>query len=1107
MESVAAWLEALGLSEYARRFAEHDIDLAALRDLTEEDLKELGVSLGHRRRLLRAIAELRAVAPAPIGRAERRQLTVMFCDLAGSTALSARLDPEDTREVIRAYQQACAAVIRAYDGFVAKFMGDGVIAYFGYPRAHEDDAERAVRAGLDMVAAIGRLETRAGAPLQARVGIATGAVVAGDLVGEGAAQEQAVVGDTPNLAARLQDLAEPASVVIAAATRRLIGGLFAVRDLGRHELKGYHAPVQAWAVDGAAASDSRFEAVRAAHLTSFVNREAETGVLLELQRRAWRGEGQVALLTGEAGIGKSRIAAWLADRLVAEPHTRLRFQCSPYHSSSALHPFVSQLDYAAGFKPEDGAGKRLEKLEAMLAEWTSDVAMVAPFFASLLSIDADGCYPALGLSPGQQRRRILAALLDRFEALARREPVLVLFEDAHWSDATSLELLDQAVDRIRDLPLLIVVTARPEFAAAWSGRPNVSTIALGRLHPDHARAMVEPVTGGRALPAEVMEQIIAKTDGIPLFVEKLTKAVLESGLLVEEAEGYSLAGPLPPLAIPATLQDSLRARLDRLDAVRDVAQVGAAIGRSFSHAMVAEISGLAEAPLGAALARLIDAELVYQAGTPPEALYTFKHALVQDAAYDSMLRSRRQVLHARIVHVIETRFPELVESQYDVLAEHCARADLGERAIDYWLKAGERSLQRSHMAEAVTHFRAALAALASRPDGTERRRRELDGETGLAQALIGAKGYGAPETMEAWRRAHDLAAAVGDAHQRFAINYGLWVGQYAQGYLATIGALAAECLRAAVADDDGVQLCVAHRMAGIAYLVTGDFASARVHCARSVECYDPARHGALARQFGHDLLAAARSFEGLSLWALGYPDQARRALDAVLAHVRGLGHAPSIAYTYWHAGILGALMLGDEALVGEHAAALLAVAGKHGLGLWERWGQIAEGWFRARAGGQAVEQMRFALQGVRKTGHRIYETTVLGLLGGAQAMAGDVDAGLASIGEGIALAEGTRQLYWLAELYRLQGGLRLKRNPADRRGAEAALRQAVTVARGQRAPSWELRAALDLARLLAAENRAAEALALLEPLWHGFTEGFETRDLRAAQALLAELRR
>jgi class 3 adenylate cyclase/ABC-type transport system involved in cytochrome c biogenesis ATPase subunit len=867
MQSVATWLQSLGLAEYAERFAEQHIDLAVLRDLTEEDLRELGVSLGHRRRLLRGIADLRAAAAA---RVERRQLTVMFCDLAGSTALSARLDPEDTREVIRAYQQACAAVVRAYDGFIAKFMGDGVIVYFGYPRAHEDDAERAVRAGLDMVARIGRLETRAGVPLQARIGIATGPVVAGDTVGEGPAQEQAVVGETPNLAARLQDLAEPASVVVSAATRRLLGSLFTLRDLGPRELKGYDTPVHAWAIEGAAPSDSRFEAVRAAQLTSFVNRTGETARLLELQGRAWRGAGQVVLLTGEAGIGKSRIAAWLADRLVAEPHTRLRYQCSPYHSSNALHPFISQLDYAAGFKPEDAMDKRLDKLEAMLAEWTNEVAAVAPLFASLLSIDAAGRYPPLGLSPGQQRRRILAALLDRFEALARREPVLLIFEDAHWSDATSLELLDRAIDRIRDLPVFAIITARPEFGAAWSGRANVSTMALGRLHPDHARAMIEPVTGGRALPPEVMEQIIAKTDGVPLFVEELTKAVVESGLLVADGEGYRLAGPLPPLAIPATLQDSLRARLDRLDAVRDVAQVGAAIGRSFSHAMVAAVSGFAEAPLCAALARLIDAELLYQSGEPPDAVYIFKHALVQDAAYDSMLRSRRQVLHARIVHVVETRFADLAESECDVLAEHCARAGLAEKAIDYRLKAGQRSLRRSHMAEAATHFRAALAALAARPESAERRRREFEGQTGLAQALVAAKGYGAPETMEAWHRAHDLAAAVGDAQQRFAITYGLWVGQYAQGQVATAGALAAESLRSAEAAQDRVQLCVAHRMAGIASYATGDFAEAYAHCRRAVECYDPPRDGVLAREFGHDLLAAALSFAGLSLWPLVY---------------------------------------------------------------------------------------------------------------------------------------------------------------------------------------------------------------------------------------------
>ena len=830
-------------------------------------------------------------------------------------------------------------------------------------------------------------------------------------------------------------------------------------------MKCFSAPVQAWQVVRASTYESRFDALRSRNV-SLVGRNDEMKLMMRHWRRAQAGEGCSVLISGEAGIGKSRIAASLSERIAGQGDTRLNYQCSAYHSNSALYPMIRQLERAAGFAPDDSVEQRLDKLERMLTIAVPDAAAIAPLFAALLSIPVGGQYPPLNLTAAQQRRKIFEAFLAQIEGLARKNPVLVLVEDVHWADATSLELLDQVIERISTLPVLVTMTCRPEFEPRWAGRPNFSSLSVGRLDQQYARALIEQVTKGYALPEEVLDQIVTKTDGIPLFVEELTKTVIESQLVVRDGGSLRVDGVLPPLAIPATLKDSLMARLDRLAPVAQVAQAGAAIGRNFSYAMIAAVSRQSDESLCAALRSLIDAELIFEHGTPPNSTYIFKHALIQDAAYDSMLRSRRHILHTRIVLAIESHFPEMIESVPEVVAQHCARAELTEKAIDYLTRAGKRSLGMSSLAEAVSHFKAAIALLGTQPESTERRRQELSCQTAMAQALIGAKGYGAPETMAAWQRGYELAIAVGDGQQSFAVTYGLWVGKYAQGQLATIDALAEQCLRAAESVGDRTQRCVANRMTGIAHFIVGNFTLGVEYCTRAVELYDRSAHPPLANQLGHDLLVAGLCFKALSLWPLGQTAAARRAMEAALAHAKGLGHGPSLAYSHWHAGIIGGLMLGDEVAVAEHADALVTLSAKQGLTLWGAWGRVAQGWVKARSGGGAVAvaQVRAGLDAARQTGNRIYETTVLAMLGDAQAAAGDVDAGVASIAEGIEFAEASRQLYWLVELYRLRGAL-LAKGRGDKPGATAAFRQALAVAQRQKAASWERRAAADLAAL------------------------------------------
>jgi class 3 adenylate cyclase/predicted ATPase len=1112
MQQIVDWLEKLGLAEYAQRFADNAIDLSVIRDLTEQDLKDLGVLLGHRRKMLRAIASLDTLAPASVqtatepalrDEAERRHLTVMICDLVGSTALSARLDPEDMRAVIDAYHAACARITRSYDGFLAEFRGDGILAYFGYPVAHEDDAERTVRAALDIIAAVARLETLAAEPLAVRIGIATGVVVIGDLSREGGLREHAVVGDTPNLAARLQALAAPGTVVVAASTRRLLGDLFHLRDLGRHELKGIAEPVAAWAVEGVSDSESRFEAVRAAALTDLIGREDEIDFLMERQRLAWKGEGQVVLISGEPGIGKSRLAAALAEHIASEPHTRLRYQCSPYHTNSALHPFITQLERAAGFKADDTSEQRLDKLEALLAMGASRIEGVAPLFASMLSIPFGERYPPLVLSPTQQRRRTLAALLDQFEGLARRQPILLVFEDAQWADATSLELLDLTVERVRQLPVLALFTSRPEFEPPWVDLPNVGTLTLGRLEGNDVESMVARVTGGRLLPVEVMKQIVAKTDGNPLFVEELTKTVLEAGILVEDAEGYRLDGPLPPLAIPATLQDSLMSRLDRLAPVREIGQIGAAIGRDFSYSLLRAVTGRDETALTHALAQLEQAELVFRRGEPPEAVYSFKHALVRDAAYESLLKSRRQQLHGQIARALEERFADIVASQPEIAAHHFTEAGLVERAVDYWLKAGQHAARRSANAEALNHLARGLELLPNIADRTLRNKSELLLQTSLGHSLRATKGWSVESVKRAYTRALQLCKESGFDEHTLPAVFGLWTWNFLRAALGEAQALAENLVNTAENADDPVFKVLAYEALGFTSFARGNFPAAHAALERSISMCEDNKAAAYLDLSAQDPRVHVRLYDGMALWLLGYPDQALRTCAEARRYADNSRHPFSEAMARTISLRVHQLR-GEAAVVAREVAAAIELCKEHGFVHYLAMAMILGGWASAQQGefDKGIAEIREGLEKERATDALLLESYTLGLLADACIRSQRYGQALDFLDQAQSrLNEETSERFYAAEIYRLLGET-YARSHRDLDRAEHYMRKGLEVAREQKAKSLELKVCMSMYDLYELRHDAGKYRSQLGEIYGFFSEGLDTMDLVRARARL-----
>jgi class 3 adenylate cyclase/tetratricopeptide (TPR) repeat protein len=1111
---VRKWLEDLGLGKYVEVFLANDVDLDVLRDLDEGDLERLGLSLGHRKKVLRAIAELDGMPTAearpaqaiwkagkslPVV-AERRQLTVVFIDLVGSTALSAQLDPEDMREIIRDYQNTVAGEMARFEGHIAKFMGDGVFAYFGWPKAHEDEAERAVRAGLAVTRAMTRLRTPAGKALQARIGVATGLVVVGDLIGEGAAQEEAVVGDTPNLAARLQGAAEPGMVVIAEATRHLVGDLFVLQELGTQTFKGIAQPTPAFAVVAERPLESRFAARQAGSLTPIVARDQELALLVERWGQAKSGEGQMVLLSGEAGIGKSRLTETLVDALSGEPHVLLRYQCSPYHVDSALYPAIQQIAHAAGFVEDDSLERRLDRLETLLARATDDISEAAPLMASLMGLDGSSRYGPLTLSPQQRRNRTLAILIDQVTGLASREPVLWVIEDVHWIDPTTLELIECALDRVPGTSVFVLITARPTFAASFGSHPVVTRLALNRLGREATLSIINRVARGKRLPEPLLDEIASKTDGVPLFVEEMTKAVLESGMLREAVDDYRLDGSLSALAIPTTLHDSLMARLDRLQPVKEVAQIASVIGRSFDHRTIAALSGHSEDEITEAMRQLVEAELVFRRGTPPDATYLFKHALVRDAAYESLLKARRLTLHARLLEVLEATGGAAPQ----VKAQHAEAAGLSERALDYWEQAGMQAMARPAYKEAIANLENAIRLCRTMGEERHWKRREQAIQLQLGQALIANQGYQAAATLRVFERALELADQIGDVSLQLPALFGLWAGHHiagtGSGELAQRYAVIAE-----TQPDTGSQL-VGLRMLGLECFYGGRFQESLALIEKSLKSYDPTAHHDLALRFGHDPRAASANYKAWNLWHLGFPDQAFWTFEDNLRWTREVNHANTTGLVLCM-GTMTNIWLRRPAQVETAAREALRLAEEMTLALWHAWSRIHLGW--ALSDGDAargLEEIEAGLREAHQIGAGRYEPYHLGIAADAYARAGRYDEARSSIAKAfMGLSLGHHSAF-AADLYRTRAMLLLRIDRGERGAATAHLGRALDIARQQNAPSLQLRAARDLARLFAEQGERRQAVDLLAPIFSGFREGFDTPDLIEAKALLDDLR-
>jgi class 3 adenylate cyclase/predicted ATPase len=1058
--------------------------------------------------------------------AQRRQLTVMFCDLVGSTALSEQLDPEDLREVMFAYRDACSRVINRFEGYIAQFLGDGLMVYFGYPVAHEDDAHRAVRAGLGIVEAIKNLnpslEKGRGVKLAVRLGVHTGLVVAGDMATGEQLQPKAVVGETPNVAARVQSLAEPDSIVISQATHRLVQGYFDLRNQGAHSLKGISKPVEIYQVLSESSARTRLDVAAVTGFTPLVGREKEWNAMVSLWEQAKNGSGQVALLSGEAGIGKSRLVHKLKEQVAQEPGAWLTpCQCLSHYQNSALYPIIDLLErLVLGFEREDTHQQKLSKLEGWLVQYGFSLPETTPLFASLLSIPLGGTYPPLNLTSEQIKQKTFQALLTVLLKRAALQPLLFVMEDLHWADSSTLDLLSQLIDQAPAARICLLLTFRPEFRPPWAMNSYMTHFTLSRLPHAQTEAMIGRLTQGKALPPEVVKDLVMKTDGVPLFVEELTKMVLESGLLKEQEGRFELSGPLPPLSIPTTLQDSLLARLDKLATVKEVLQLAATIGQEFTYIVLRAVSQLDDLALQYELGRLVDAELIYPSGFPPEARYVFKHALIQDAAYQQQLKSRRQISHQRIAQVLEKEFSDTAETQPELVAHHYTEAGLAEQAIPYWLKAGRRAMERSANVEVINHLTKGIELLKKFEETPERIRQELEFLTALGPAQQALKGFGAPEVRQTYSRARELGQRISEARgamdhiakdagareldQIFPAMWGVWYFYAIYPELKKGKELAEQLVTLARDLQDPALLLVAYRTLGSTLFAYGEPAQALEVLKQGIELYDPQKHRSLAFVYGQDIGVVCRGWVAWSLLLLGYPDQAAKmALEAIdmareLSHPLTLAYALAVgSYTYLLLQkIEQARKLAQESfeLSGEQGFVFFYTHSAMILGVLADADQIEQGVTQTRGGMAGLEAAGAALL---LPVHQIGLAEIFASLG-------KIEDGLAIVAEGLALIERGDEHIWEADLYRAKGDVLLLKGENESE-VEDCFQHAISIAKQQSTKLYELRAAMSLSRLWQKQGKAEEAHNLLSEIYSWFTEGFDTADLKEAKALLESL--
>jgi class 3 adenylate cyclase/predicted ATPase len=1043
--------------------------------------------------------------------AERRQLTVMFCDLVDSTRLSSQLDPEDWRDVVRAYQQVCTEVIQRFGGHVAQLLGDGLLIYFGFPVAHEDDAQRAVRTGLGILAAIedlnSRLQHATGIQLAVRLGIHTGLVVVGEMGSQGK-QELLALGQVPNVCSRIQGLAAPNTIAMSAATYRLVQGYFECQDLGTQTLRGVTASMRLYQVLSESGATSRLDVAQPRGLTPLVGRESEVTLLLERWEHVKAGQGHVVLLTGDAGIGKSRLVQVLKDHVVNEPHTRWECRSAEYYQNTALFPLVDLFQRLLQFQVEDTPNEKLGKLEHALSQYRLPVEESVPLFAPLLSLSIpENRYPPLDLSPQRQRQKTLETIVAILLELAERQPVLFILEDLHWTDPSTLELLNLLLDQTPTASMLTVLTCRPTFQPSWSHRSYLSEITVNRLSHTQVEQIVTGVTAGKTFPAEVLQQLLEKTDGVPLFVEEITKSLLESGQLTAVDGHYALAGSLRTLTIPATLQDSLMARLDRLVTAKGLAQLAAVIGRQFAYPLLQRVSQVDEMTLQRELGRLVEAELVYQRGLPPQAHYFFKHALIRDAAYESLLKSTRQHYHQRIAQVLEAQFPETTEGHPELLAHHYMEAGLPEQAVHYGQKAGQRAIERSAYVEAITHLRQGLALLQTLPETPQRLQREVDMLIALGGALIATKTQAAPEVGATYTRARHLCEPLANPHQLFPILRGLWIHHLNRAAYQTAHALGEQLLTLAQQVREAAMLCAAHRALGTTSFVLGAVTTAHTHYRQGIQLYDSQQHCAAVVLYGEAAGVICRSQGAWALWCLGYLDQGRAQNDEAVTLAQQLAHPYSLAYALNWAGMFHQFRR-EWYATQECVEAAIRLATEQGFPLYRAMGALLRGWALAQQAGQAQEGIAQLTQGLtvwRATGTEISRPYFLALLADVYGTIGEPEAGLTALTEALTLVDKTGERWYEPELYRLKGALLLQHSSENATEAETCFQHAIRIAQIQQAKSWELRAATNLARLWQQQGKRQEAHALLAPVYGWFTEGFDTADLHEAQALLDAL--